>query len=210
MARGIPQPTTQPTVSADNKGKNEKLAYMLYALGGALRGDKNFVQNTLALQKMEEGKKKQEAQKEAYQDFLKKYRGKVDDTLLDFAEVLGAEKGTELVASSLFKDPRKLTAAEQNLETYNEIARTGTPEEVQLAKVALLGVRQGKSKEQLKNEVTASLLKATNPITGEPYEMDEIQERLNIFDRFYQDNKAPSEGASIPVNIEGYDIIVEG
>jgi hypothetical protein len=34
---------------------------MLYALGGALKGDKNFVQNTLALQEMQEGKAKEKA-----------------------------------------------------------------------------------------------------------------------------------------------------
>jgi len=41
--------------------KNQKLAMMLYALGGALKGDKNFVQNTLALQEMQEGKAKEKA-----------------------------------------------------------------------------------------------------------------------------------------------------
>ena len=41
--------------------KNQKLAMMLYALGGALKGDKNFVQNTMALQEMQEGKAKQKA-----------------------------------------------------------------------------------------------------------------------------------------------------
>ena len=95
MARGIPQPTTQPTVSADNKGKNEKLAYMLYALGGALRGDKNFVQNTLALQQMEEGKKKKEAQKKTYQEFLKKIDPK--SPFYDLAKAMGAEALPQLL-----------------------------------------------------------------------------------------------------------------
>jgi len=186
--------------------KNQKLALMLFALGGALKGDKDFVQNTLALQQMQEGKKKQEAQKEAYQDFLKKYEGQIDQRITDFAKVLGPEKGSELLMGT-FKGPRKLTAAEQNLETYNEIAKTGTPEEVELAQIALLGVRQGKSKEQLKNEVTASLLKATNPITGEPYEMEEIQERLSIFDKFYQNSKPSNATQSVPLQIEGYTIL---
>jgi len=41
--------------------KNQRLGMMLYALGGALKGDKNFVQNTLALQEMQEGKAKEKA-----------------------------------------------------------------------------------------------------------------------------------------------------
>lgn len=47
-----------PVGSADKDAKNQKLSMMLYALGGALKGDKDFVQNTLALQNMQEGKKK--------------------------------------------------------------------------------------------------------------------------------------------------------
>jgi hypothetical protein len=201
---GNPDPLGGMSEKLDSKSQG--LALMLYALGGALKGDKDFVQNTLALQQMQEGKKKQEAQKEAYQDFLKKYEGQIDQRITDFAKVLGPEKGSELLMGT-FKGPRKLTAAEQNLETYNEIAKTGTPEEVELAQIALLGVRQGKSKEQLKNEVTASLLKTTNPITGEPYEMEEIQERLSIFDKFYQNSKPSNATQSVPLQIEGYTIL---
>lgn len=49
-------PTPAPT-----NNKNDRMAYLLYALGGALKGDKNFVQNTLALQNMQEGKAKEKA-----------------------------------------------------------------------------------------------------------------------------------------------------
>ncbi len=45
----------------DKASKNQKLGMMLVALGGALKGDKNFVQNTLALQEMQEGKAKEKA-----------------------------------------------------------------------------------------------------------------------------------------------------
>jgi hypothetical protein len=80
--------------------KNQKLAMMLYALGGALKGDKNFVQNTLAIQQMQEGKKKQEEREKAFNDFLGKYEGKIDPRITDFAKVLGAEKGASLVSSA--------------------------------------------------------------------------------------------------------------
>jgi predicted transcriptional regulator len=45
----------------DKASKNQKLGLLLYAFGGALKGDQNFVQNTLALQEMQEGKAKEKA-----------------------------------------------------------------------------------------------------------------------------------------------------
>jgi hypothetical protein len=107
-------PIGQPPVA---KSKNEKLAYMLYALGGALRGDKNFVQNTLALQQMEEGKKKKEAQKKAFDEFLGKYEGKIDSRITDFAKVLGPEKGSQIVMKT-FVDTEDTPADIQKLERY--------------------------------------------------------------------------------------------
>ena len=80
--------------------KNQKLAMMLYALGGALKGDKNFVQNTMAIQQMQEGKAKQEERKKAFDNFLGKYEGKIDSRITDFAKVLGPEKGASLVSSA--------------------------------------------------------------------------------------------------------------
>jgi len=46
------------------------LAYMLIALGGALRGDKNFIQNTMAIKKSQTEKERREAQKKRYQEAL--------------------------------------------------------------------------------------------------------------------------------------------
>ena len=50
-------PIGMPPIN-DKADKNQQLGLLLYALGGALKGDKDFVQNTLALQNMQEGKKK--------------------------------------------------------------------------------------------------------------------------------------------------------
>lgn len=109
-------PMVDPRGQQQRRGaKNEKLAYMLYALGGALRGDKNFVQNTLALQQMEEGKKKKEAQKKAFDEFLGKYEGKIDPRITDFAKVLGPEKGSEIVMRE-FVDPEDTPADILKLE----------------------------------------------------------------------------------------------
>ena len=55
---GPPKPTTTPTAK-DKSG----LAYMLIALGGALRGDKNFIQNTIAIKDAQTEKERREAQK---------------------------------------------------------------------------------------------------------------------------------------------------
>lgn len=89
--------TNKAAIKAD---KNQKLGLMLYALGGALKGDKNFVQNTMAIQQMQEGKKKQEERRKAFDNFLGKYEGKIDPRITDFAKVLGPEKGASLVSSA--------------------------------------------------------------------------------------------------------------
>ena len=71
MSIGKSTPTPTSTITPDPMGgsKNDKLSLMLYALGGALKGDKNFVKNTLQLQQMQEGKKKEEEKKKNYQEF---------------------------------------------------------------------------------------------------------------------------------------------
>lgn len=63
---GPPKPTTTPTAK-DKSG----LAYMLIALGGALRGDKNFIQNTMAIKDAQTEKERREAQKKRYDELLK-------------------------------------------------------------------------------------------------------------------------------------------
>jgi|11_taG_2_1085331.scaffolds.fasta_scaffold04224_5 hypothetical protein len=108
------------------------------------------------------------------------------------------------------KQPAKeeLTAAQRNYQTYLEIAKTGTPSEVQLAATALLGVRQGKSKEQLRNEVIASLTKQNNPITGEPYSEEDIKEQIKILDNFFDNSNETDVEANVPLSfkVPGYTI----
>lgn len=62
---GPPRPTTTPMA----KDKSN-LAYMLIALGGALRGDKNFIQNTMAIKQSQTEKERREAQKKRYEEAL--------------------------------------------------------------------------------------------------------------------------------------------
>lgn len=58
LPTGLISTTPQQKLNPMAGGKNETLALMLNALGGALRGDKDFMQNTLQLQQMQEGKRR--------------------------------------------------------------------------------------------------------------------------------------------------------
>ena len=129
MAGGIPTSTgpitPQPSGTTPNPmagGKNDKLALMLYALGGALRGDKNFMQNTLQLQQMQEGKKRKKEMEENWNKALGKLEGSIDPTLLELAKIVGAEKGAGLVASGLQpKDKTDMTETERMQAAYNKL-----------------------------------------------------------------------------------------
>ena len=81
---GPPKPTTTPT-DKDKSG----LAYMLIALGGALRGDKNFIQNTMAIKDAQTEKERREAQKKRYDELLKEMDPESD--LYTLAKSLGPE-----------------------------------------------------------------------------------------------------------------------
>ncbi len=66
LPTGLISTTPQQKLNPMAGGKNETLALMLNALGGALRGDKDFMQNTLQLQQMQEGKRRAAEKKAAY------------------------------------------------------------------------------------------------------------------------------------------------
>jgi hypothetical protein len=97
----MPQPQPTQTPNPMGGGKNDKLALMLYALGGALKGDKNFVQNTMQLQNIQDAKKREKEMKENWQKVLGNLEGDINPTLLELARVVGPEKGAGLVASGL-------------------------------------------------------------------------------------------------------------
>lgn len=133
----------------------------------------------------------------------------IGEMLLMLSDALGGrDVAMRALERQQARQPAKeeLTAAQRNYQTYLEIAQTGTPEEVQLAASALLGIRQGKSKEQLRNEVIAALTKQTNPLTGEPYSEEDINEQIKILDKFYGGAEQTSEPESPPLQIDGYTI----
>ena len=94
-------------IAQDKSDKNQKLGLMLYALGGALKGDEDFVVKTLQFKEMQEGKKKEKEQKEAWEKALKNLEGRVDPGLMQLAEVVGYEEGATLVAQG-FEEPQPL------------------------------------------------------------------------------------------------------
>lgn len=115
----ITPPVQKPTIS----DKNQQLGLMLYALGGALRGDKNFVENTMQLRNIQDAKKREKEMKENWQKALGNLEGSVNPTLVELARVVGPEKGAGLIASGLpQKQTRKIIKA---ADGYNYYADTG-------------------------------------------------------------------------------------
>lgn len=84
--------------------RNKKLGFLLYGLGGALRGDKNFVQNTMALQEISDAKEKEEKQNKLWTDWVDKNKETLDPRLQSLVEILPPEKGIELVSKSFGSD----------------------------------------------------------------------------------------------------------
>ena len=113
-----PTPTAAPT-----NNKSDRMAMLLYALGGALKGDKDFVQNTLALQNMQEGKKKQEERNRVWKEGLKKAEtdGTIPKSFIDFAKILPQDKAIDFIASSF-----KPTTASAERFSFVDIT-TGLP-----------------------------------------------------------------------------------
>jgi len=122
-----PQP--QQTPNPMGGGKNDKLALMLYALGGALRGDKNFMQNTLQLQQMQEGKKKQKEQEKAWEEWKDKNLNTLPESFQNLAAIITPKQGINLAiqtatAKAKPVDPSKAIKQEE-LNVLNKIKELG-------------------------------------------------------------------------------------
>jgi len=104
-------------IAQDKSDRNQKLGLMLYALGGALKGDQNFVENTIKIQQMQEGKKKEKAKKAKYDDFIKSLP---EGSFKDLSKAMGYEKLDQLLLER-YKGDEKTT--DQN--NYNLAVRQG-------------------------------------------------------------------------------------
>ena len=87
----------------DKASKNQKLGLMLYALGGALKGDQNFVQNTLALEQMQEGKKKKEERNRLLKQFAQDPANKQKMPWLEDVYTLLGDKAADTIADNIVK-----------------------------------------------------------------------------------------------------------
>ena len=135
----------------------------------------------------------------------------IGEMLLMLSDALGGrDVAMRAIERQKARQPKEeqLTAAQKNLRAYQEIEKTGTPEEIQIARAALIGIRQGKSKEQLRNEVVANLIKQVNPLTGEPYSKEDIEQQIKILDDFYGKTEEieVEEDKPITFEIPGYTI----
>jgi hypothetical protein len=101
----VPQP--QPTATPKSE-RNQKLGLMLYALGGALKGDKNFVENTIKIQQMQESKKKKKAQKEAWEE-AKVELSESNPNLSKVMDVMTPEQGIDFYIKYLTPDKESVS-----------------------------------------------------------------------------------------------------
>jgi hypothetical protein len=93
---GLPQRRERaPVAPVAPKRDSERLGLMLYALGGALRGDKDFVSKTIQLREMKEGKKKEAERKKNFDEFLKKLDP--DSPFYDLAKAMGPQNLPQLL-----------------------------------------------------------------------------------------------------------------
>jgi len=91
LPTGLISTTPQQKLNPMAGGKNETLALMLNALGGALRGDEDFIQNTLQLQQMQEGRRKAAEKKADIEAYLNTPEGSKYRPAYELKEKLGID-----------------------------------------------------------------------------------------------------------------------
>lgn len=179
-----PQP--QQTPNPMGGGKNDKLALMLYALGGALKGDKNFVQNTMQLQNIQDAKKREKEMKENWQKALGNLEGSIDPTLLELAKIVGAEKGTGLIASGLPKATKGPTSWEEYLRASKDPEYRAYLEEQEKAGATQINLDQ--KRDSIFAQEAAKAGFATKKEVDKQIELDkQLLSRVQISKRLLQD-----------------------
>ena len=121
-------PTGQASPVAPNANpasdRNQRLGLMLFALGGALRGDEDFVQKTIQIQQMQEGKKKEQAEQEKYDDFVRKLP---DGTFKDLALAVGKQGLNQLLFEKYKSEqPKEKNVGDFRAEILGKIQRGET------------------------------------------------------------------------------------
>jgi hypothetical protein len=202
-------PMQQVSPEEAERRRQEGMQALQRSLGRAtaiLSGDPRRMQLAEQQMQMAESKKKES-------ELNKKLDDAIDNSNLpqsqkDLLKSLNTQTKAQTLMQAYEPTKEDLTAAQKNLQAYQEIAKTGTPDEIAIAKAALIGIRQGKSKEQLKNEVVASLIKQTNPNTFESYTKEEIEQQIKILDEFYGKSEEieTDENKPLTFSLQGYTI----
>lgn len=164
MSQGKPAPT--PTPKTSGGGKNDNMAMMLIALGGALKGDEDFVKNTLAIQGMQEGKKKKAERKKRYDEMMEKMD--TNSPLYEFSKVMGSD-GIDKVAQAQFdletRVPKKKTATDYVADIMAKVKTPGyvmTEEDKRILQVSRKADPATMMIEDIQAEAIKSRLNQTN------------------------------------------------
>ena len=91
LPTGLIQTSPQKKLNPMAGDKNDKLALMLHALGGALRGDQGYIQNTLQLQQMQENKRKEAKRRADIEAFLNTPEGSRYKEAYKLKDLLGID-----------------------------------------------------------------------------------------------------------------------
>ena len=113
------KPTTQ-TETKPNKMNKSNLNTLLFALGGALRGDKDFVQKAIQLKEMKESKEKKNQQEEAWKTWKENNLDSIPDTFKSLVNIMDAEQGINLAVKTL-EPPKPKTQSEYAADILNKI-----------------------------------------------------------------------------------------
>ena len=95
------------------------LGTMLFALGGALKGDKDFVQKAIQLKEMKESKEKKNKQEEAWKTWKENNLDSIPDTFESLVNIMDADQGINLVVKTLDLEPK--TQSEYAADILNKI-----------------------------------------------------------------------------------------
>jgi lipopolysaccharide biosynthesis regulator YciM len=118
MSQG--KPTTQ-TETKPNKMNKSNLNTLLFALGGALRGDKDFVAKAIQLKEMKASKEKKNQQEEAWKTWKENNLDSIPDTFKSLVNIMDADQGINLVVKTL-EPPKTLSTAQRVSEIAAKVA----------------------------------------------------------------------------------------
>ncbi len=95
------------------------LGTMLFALGGALRGDKDFVAKAIQLKEMKESKEKKNKQEEAWKSWKENNLDSIPDSFKSLVDIMDAEQGINLAVKTL--QPKTNTDIPADIQKLNQV-----------------------------------------------------------------------------------------